>query len=86
MDLARQGRNPSSADWQSAVSRIGNPLTLLNANTRRLPVGDTAGYQPALPQSVAASENLRRKTKFSQRVVQRNEGENELPAGERAVW
>jgi len=25
MNMTRRSRNPSSADWQSAVSRIGNP-------------------------------------------------------------
>ncbi|HKW27725.1 MAG TPA: hypothetical protein VJT54_00170 [Verrucomicrobiae bacterium] len=29
---ARRSRNQSSADWQSAVSRIGNPLVPSNAN------------------------------------------------------
>ena len=37
-----------SADWQSAVSRIGNPRASLIATACRLPVGETAGCQPAL--------------------------------------
>jgi hypothetical protein len=37
-----------SADWQSAVSRIVNPRAQDVAALSRLPVGDTAGYQPAL--------------------------------------
>ena len=35
-------RQPCSADWQSAVSPVGNRRTC------RLPVGETAGCQPAL--------------------------------------
>jgi hypothetical protein len=39
MALAQQTCNPSSADWQSAVSRIGNPLVFENLTFCRLPVG-----------------------------------------------
>ena len=40
------------ADWQSAVSRVGNPQTAtIHSPTRRLPIGETADYQSALPDS-----------------------------------
>ena len=39
---------PRSADCQSAVSRIGNPPAPPLPTFVRLPVGDTAGCQPAL--------------------------------------
>jgi hypothetical protein len=39
MDMARQSRNPRSADWQSAVSRIGNPPVFENPTFCRLAVG-----------------------------------------------
>ncbi len=37
-----------SADWQPAVSRLGNPQSPEGSGAGRLPVGDTAGCQPAL--------------------------------------
>jgi len=43
------GGNRRNADCQSAVSRIANPQPHEEVSARRLPVGETAGCQPALP-------------------------------------
>ena len=42
-------RSVCSADWQSAVSRVGNPLVVpIHSRARRLPIGETADCQSAL--------------------------------------
>jgi len=40
--------SPCGADWQSAVSRIGNPHAWCGRTVCRLPVGDTADWQSTL--------------------------------------
>lgn len=51
--------NGRSADWQSAVARIGTPQTSRSL-TCRLPVGDAAGCrQPALPDWFRTKVNYR---------------------------
>jgi len=42
-------RSVCGADWQSAVSRVANPLVApIHPHARRLPIGETADYQSAL--------------------------------------
>jgi len=42
-------RSVCGADWQSAVSRVANPLVApIHSYARRLPIGETADYQSAL--------------------------------------
>src|SRR5438094_6230536 len=42
-------RSVCGADWQSAVSRVANPLVApIHSHARRLPIGETADYQSAL--------------------------------------
>jgi hypothetical protein len=53
---------PSSAEWNSAVSQIGNLRTSkaqIVGSIRRLPIGDTADYQSAL-QFCAAGAKFQR--------------------------
>jgi nifR3 family TIM-barrel protein len=57
-----------SADWQSAVSRIGNPQDSSDATHCRLPVGETAGCQPALQQPGMNRDELLPEPSFEERV------------------
>ena len=45
---AEIGRHRRSADFQSAVSRVFNPLAARLATRRRLQIGDSADYKSAL--------------------------------------
>ena len=71
------------ADWQSAVSRVGNPQTAtIHSPRRRLPIGETADSQSALPDSHGSSAQCAHKVRgVLSWGCGRSLGERQKPSG-----